>query len=269
MMYRPVLELENPGIKVKSIRMSRYIPGSRFPDGWDQKTEERVYDAEGRLTLFRRFDGYTGAMISEKKISYDNEGQRLTERTFKKETNTVEVLKFQNQYTAEGMLFNSVVTDSSGKQVGRITRMEDGNLSTELGIGPTGKLLLMVHDGKGKLIKMVDQASQLTELYNYDSAGELASIDRTRAGKRTLLQYSTTRDSLNRVLTQKETSAEGSRVMEFKYDDKGRLVSRNWVGGKPAETYGYGNGNQLKDIMQYTPEGHPREVTAIFTERYR
>lgn len=269
MMYRSVLDLEHPGVKVKAVRTARYIPGSKFPTSWDQKSEERHYDTAGRLTLWRRYDGFNGVVLIEKTITYTPQGDRLEERTWRNETKKADVMRFKNTYDAQGRFQGAVITDEAGKEAGSVKLLPTGGRVTVMSIGPAGQKLSIEHDAKGRMVHSVDEMTRSEERFQYDAFGEVSQIERTRAGKTTTIQYKTTRDPENRITVQEEILPEGKRVMFFEYDKHGNLIARKWDPARAAESYGYNAELQITDIMQYSQEGQPREVTAVFTERYR
>ena len=266
-MYRPASSLEAPPAGSKHIRVSRYIPGARFPDSWDIQTEERTYDSQGRLVNWKRFDAYNGQRIFEKKIVWSAQGEREEERTWRMETNKEEVLKFANQYNAEGKLTSAIISDAQGKAIGQLSIQPNGNRVLQLGASQ-GARIIVTHDAQGRLISNLDEIQKTEDRYRYDDKGEVSEIERIRNGQSTVTRFKTTYDAQGRISVQEEQVAQGVRKMFFEYDEKGRLLARKWDPVKPSESYHWGLKGELTDILLYGLDGYAKEVFAYFTEFY-
>lgn len=268
LMYRPMSEVEAPPAHARRIVVSRYIPGARFPHSWDVQLEERSYDPQGHLTNWKRFDAYSGVRMYEKKITWNAQGDRTEERTWRAEVASEEVFKFANQYGPDGKLVSAAITDDRGKPAGSVTVSPDGTRLTTIG-ATAGKRITFTHDAKGRMTISSDEATKQEDRYRYDDKGELTAIERVRNGATSTINYKNTYDPQGHLIVQEEQVPQGVRKMLFEYNDKGQLISRKWEPVRPAEVYGYGPYGQLSDVMQYSQEGYPKESQAYWTEYYK
>lgn len=267
LMYRAALSLESPGKGVEHVRVSRYIPGARFPDSWDLMVEERKYDSEGRLTQWKRFDTYSGQRISEKNVRYNAQGDRIEERNWRMETQRDEVMKFENVYDPAGKFQSASVVDAAGKNIGTIKLLPDGSRETTT-LNNMGQRFVLVTNAKGQLLSSIDESTKSQDQFQYDAQGELTGVQRTRAGKTVVYAYQASRDASGRIIMQDEILPEGQRRMFFEYDAAGHLIARKWDPARPTEAYSYSPTGALTDILQYGLDGYPKEIQAYFTDVY-
>lgn len=268
MMYRQACELEAPPAHARRIVVSRYIPGARFPNSWDIQVEERSYDPQGRLINWKRFDAYSGVRMYEKTVTWNAQGDRLEERTWRAELSGEEVLKYSNEYGPNGKLTSTLITDDRAKPLGTITVNPDGSRNTVIGTIP-GKRIIFVHSPAGFMMSSTDESTKQEDRYTYDDSGQLAGIERIRNGVSSKVTYKNTYDPDGHLIVQEEQLDKGVRKMLFEYNDKGQLRARKWDPVRPSEVYGYGAYGQLSDVMQYSQEGYPKETQSYWTEYYR
>ena len=201
------------------------------PDGLDT-TEERQYDAFGRLTHVTDANGNT------RRLEYDRLGRTL-----------VMVDAFNAERVTTYDAFSRTLTTSDA--LGNVTEYAyDDAARTMTMTTPEGVVVITAHNRHGQTLTVV--AAGLTTQYSYDLNGQLAS---TSDNLGTL--ESRTYDSTGRQLT--STDARGTTTT-FEYDAANRVFTRTVDDGGLALTTEYEYDGQGRVTKVTDPNGTETET---------
>jgi hypothetical protein len=268
-MYDRGYEAFSPAPGVKRIVFSRYIAGSRFPQGWDVVVESYSYDPQGHITKWNRYQNITGEANIQTSYAWTPEGLLLGETILLASDHSEIMRNYAWEKDANGKFTKATITDKAQKPIATLEILPDGRyVQTELTLG-SGKVLRSTYNAQRQLLLSENTASGLIEEYAYDAKGVLASVNiKNTNGTTTKIQYETKRDDKGNVVAQTESGRGNPKTFYFKYDAAGHMLEKGIIANQPNELRGYDAMGKLTDILFFDPQGYQKEMLNISYEMY-
>jgi hypothetical protein len=248
---------------------SRYIPGARFPNGWDVVVESYSYDEKGHITHWNRYQNITGEASVQTTFTWAPEGHLLSENILLANDHSEITRNYAWEKDGSGKYTKATITDKNKKTIATLEKLPDGGwLHTDVSIG-NGKVLMTTYNAKNQTLKTENTATGLVEEYSYNDKGLLAAVNIKNAnGTSAKIQYENKLDDKGWVASQSETGRSIPKSFYFKYDASGNMVEKGTIKNQPVETRGYDPLNRLTSILSYDAQGFPKEVLNITYEVY-
>ena len=242
-----------------SMQSFRYVPGSKFESGWDLLVEEFEYDAEGRVTLWRKFQQVRGNVIWETEYSYDDKGEISQERILRPGEKAKIKRNFSYVYDDQGAFVSGEVRLGTGELVGKILAGEGKGIRKYIESPEVeARSVTYIYDESGKILGQESVNGGYE--YAYDKFGELI-VQRQKVGATTHeISYEMTRDAQDRIVTQTEINSSERRLMAFDWTTPGELRIKRMGASRPTEMRHYYPDGSIKDVLYYDSRGFPKEV---------
>ncbi|MFF7633641.1 LamG-like jellyroll fold domain-containing protein [Kitasatospora sp. NPDC008050] len=185
-------------------------------------TDTHTYDADGRLSS--ESGAGAQAVTATRTFGHDLDG-RLTSATAGTSTNTY-------TYDDRGL----ILTQAGSGGIAGFGYDATGNLSTRTDKGGTATF---GYDADERLSSMYEPLTGVQQSYQYDSAGNLASISNGAGGAVRSLAYDGQERLTGDVLKNPSGAVEAS--ISYGYDPQGHITSKSTTGfaGSGSNTYGY------------------------------